>query len=380
MPVVGHLDADLARRPRDGHDGGGAGRVLDDVGQGFLCDSVPAEVDARWDAGRPCAVDDDPGPDAGRRRLGCQGRDLVEAGRRCQVGEALVVASEHGQHPAHLGEGVPAAGLDGAESLGRDVRLRAQPVEPDARLNGDEADGVRDDVVQLASDPQPLGVDRVLGQGEALALQLSRSELVDLRVGTSGPDQLGESDDASERDCVEEERAEGGPRQEQVRRHDQCVADRDGRQALAPRALHHDGVGREGDADAGSSRRRTRVRLRSRSPSRRRPAAEPAGERRTGGRRRAPGRTPTSSVAERSAPSPASTSHMAARTTAPIRSRTSNSHRSLAAFIPGAYSRRAALGIGRATDAEAWSQGLGRAAGAVVACRPTRRQANEPDR
>jgi hypothetical protein len=65
-----------------------------------------------------------------------------------------VVRTQHTEQPAHLGQGLPSGGLDlGQHGPGLVPRLVDHEV-PVPGLNGDHAHAVRDDVVQLARDPE----------------------------------------------------------------------------------------------------------------------------------------------------------------------------------------------------------------------------------
>ena len=96
-----------------------------------------------------------------------------QAGRRLPLG-LVVVGPEDADQPAEFGQRRPPGGLDLDECVpGRGPFLPER--EPlGAGLQHHQAQGVADDVVQLAGDPRPLAGHRQAGVLRALPLQLVR--------------------------------------------------------------------------------------------------------------------------------------------------------------------------------------------------------------
>jgi hypothetical protein len=141
--------------------------------------------------------------------------------------------------------------LDGGQCpLGR-VRVLAQLVQADAGLDGDRRHRVRHDIVQLAGDPEPLLVDGPRGRRCLLGLHPLGALGVDLGVGTSRADQLGDGDHHGERERVEEQVAQCRARDRQVREHDQGIADDDGDEPRPSGVLGQDRVRRQRHTEAG---------------------------------------------------------------------------------------------------------------------------------
>ncbi len=93
---------------------------------------------------------------------------------------ASVALAEEADELSHLGERAPRCRLDGLERLARATGIMPEQFGGGVGLDCDDADRVRDDVVQLACDPPALrghGLTRPL---LALRLELS-SELVHQR-------------------------------------------------------------------------------------------------------------------------------------------------------------------------------------------------------
>ena len=175
----------------------------------------------------------------------------AKPGAGTRLAAALVAVPQHPEHPTHLGEGGAAAGLDRGQRSLRGIRVRPQPVQPHAGLDGDGGHRVRHDVVQLAGDPQPLLVDRPTCHRGPLGLEPRGPLGVDLRVGPSSADQLGDGDHHRERDGVEEEVAQRGARDRQVRQDDQPVADDDGDESGPPGIRGQDRVRRQRHPEPG---------------------------------------------------------------------------------------------------------------------------------
>src|SRR6187549_1891680 len=70
--------------------------------------------------------------------------------------ELLVAAAQDAEHPPQLDKRLPPARFDRAERLAHGLLLAHQDALGSLRLDDDDADCVRDDVVQLARDPRTL--------------------------------------------------------------------------------------------------------------------------------------------------------------------------------------------------------------------------------
>ena len=161
VAVVAHLDLQLvaARSGRSTSARAGV-RVLERVGQALLDDPVGGEVERAREREaarrRPAAAPAGPArptssSSASRpSRPGC-GREL----------DVVAVAAHRAEQAAHLGERRAAGLLDAARAPRVSSRERVGQLVPDgADLQHHHADGVGDDVVQLARDPRALLGDR----------------------------------------------------------------------------------------------------------------------------------------------------------------------------------------------------------------------------
>ena len=97
-------------------------------------------------------VQPDGQPDRGA--AGGEGSEVIDRGRRRQ--RAVLPAAEGADQPAHRTERLPAGGFDVYERLPGLVRLIRPHLLGGLGLHDDPGDVVRDDVVQLAGDRQPL--------------------------------------------------------------------------------------------------------------------------------------------------------------------------------------------------------------------------------
>ena len=88
--------------------------------------------------------------------------------------QLLVLAAQHAEQPADLGQRLAAAGLDGLERLRRAGRVALGEPPRARRLHDHRAQRVRDDVVQLAGDPRALLARRRRGAARAVALEPAR--------------------------------------------------------------------------------------------------------------------------------------------------------------------------------------------------------------
>ena len=105
--------------------------------------------------------------------------DLSQAGVRHAP---VVRVTKHPEDGPHLVQRLGARLLDRHQRLARPFRPLVEQVRGDAGLHVDDGDGVGDGVVDLARDPEPLGVDprtrlllpgpfRLLGPAPALRLR-----------------------------------------------------------------------------------------------------------------------------------------------------------------------------------------------------------------
>ena len=170
MSVVVHLHRQLTGSVRQ-LDGRGAGpRVADDVGQRLLHDPERCQIDARRE--RPTlAVHFQRDPDAGR---GGAGHEVVKAvqARRRRPGRLLAGAAQHAEHRADLAQGVGARLVDRRQRDPRLLGLLVHQMQGDAGLDVDQRDVVRQHVVELLGDAQPLLVGLAAGLELASALDL----------------------------------------------------------------------------------------------------------------------------------------------------------------------------------------------------------------
>ena len=128
-----------------------APRVLERVGQPLLHDAVGGQVDRRR-AARTARR-----RRAGRRRRPALRTSSSSASSRSRPGAGASSAcssppAHRAEQPAHLGERRAPGLLDAPQRLGVLGRRVGQPVPDRAGLQHHHADGVGDDVVQLAGD------------------------------------------------------------------------------------------------------------------------------------------------------------------------------------------------------------------------------------
>ena len=181
--------------------------VFERVRQTFLDDPVRGHVQT----GRQVvdlALDRQIDRKPGRAHAGDQILDSAQARLRRQRG-AVVVKSQHAEHPSHLLQRLAAGALDRAERLARGALAVAQHAPRPARLQQHDADRVRDDVVQLARDPRPLLGDRCMGSLVGLALDLIRATLQRALAGTAAAHDAASNERAAEE---HDEEAEIGDR------------------------------------------------------------------------------------------------------------------------------------------------------------------------
>ena len=149
--------------------------MLERVRQALLDDAIGGKVDpAREREG--LAVDVQLGGQAGAADLVQQRVEAVETGLRNEL-DLVLVAPHCGKETAHLGERGPAGPLDAPERVAV-VGPRVGKLVPDgAHLQHHHADGVGDDVVELAGDPSALLRHGDAGRYLALALRPDSADL-----------------------------------------------------------------------------------------------------------------------------------------------------------------------------------------------------------
>ncbi len=171
LTLVRNLDQQLLIALVDAYPAAPGTGVPDHVGQGLLDDPERRHIDVGWQW-PALAVPLDFHADAGS---GGRLRELVKVGEargRLERGPVAgqfaghIPAPQRYQHSPQARQGLPAGGLDGRQRLAGLFRLR-RPASR-TRLNGDDADAVRDHVVQFAGDAQSLGGHR---PGLALGVQ-----------------------------------------------------------------------------------------------------------------------------------------------------------------------------------------------------------------
>ena len=168
-------DLDVERRPRRRSRstcGSRRARVLEHVGQRLLHDPVGSQLDPgpRGRGFRPSSRVDLDARVAHVRHQGVEVVDGLRPAGRCAVG---VLVAEQPEHRPGLGQRLAAGLGDDLEGVLGRVHVGPDDVRADACLDGDQRHAVRDDVVQLAGDPQALlddGPGSVLAGGRRLLL------------------------------------------------------------------------------------------------------------------------------------------------------------------------------------------------------------------
>jgi hypothetical protein len=156
--------------------------MLQRVGQALLDDPVRRQIDRAWERDG-VALDLEPHRQPGSTDALDQGVEALEAGLGRQIRVLTVV--HRAEEPAHLRERRPARLLDVLERVAVRRQLSGEVVPDGADLEHHHADGVGDDVVELARDPRAL-----LGHGEAggrLALPFCLARPLLRLLGLSGP-------------------------------------------------------------------------------------------------------------------------------------------------------------------------------------------------
>ena len=169
-------------------------RVPERVGQALLHDSIGREVD-RGGQRDALALDLQPHRKARAPELLDQRVEAVEARMRGALG-VLTVASHRAEQAAHLAQCRAAGLLDAPERLAVPLELVREVVPDGADLKHHHADGVRDDVVELARDARALLGDCDTRRGLALPLRLRRTQLRCVgALGSLAQDEAGEPAD-----------------------------------------------------------------------------------------------------------------------------------------------------------------------------------------
>jgi hypothetical protein len=183
LAVVAYCDLQLVGPVVEAHIHPAGVRVLECVGQAFLHDSIGGEVDrAREREG--VAVDVQPDWKPGAAHLFQQRVEPVDT-RMGREFEAIAVAAHRPEQAAHLGKGSAAGLLDASKGIPV-LREHIRELVPNgADLEHHDADGVSDDVVELARDPRPLLGDRDARRCLPLLLGLGRAYFG--RLGLLGP-------------------------------------------------------------------------------------------------------------------------------------------------------------------------------------------------
>jgi hypothetical protein len=156
--------------------------VLERVGQRLLHDPVGGQVDAGGQRPR-FALDRQLDRQAGLAGGQHQRIEVGQAGLRGQRLATAAAVTQQPEQPAHLGQGLPARGLDLGQGGGglRGVGGDAAPGR--SGLHHHHAHGVGDDVVQLAGDPPPLLGHRPASPSFLLAGELGVERLQPGGVG-----------------------------------------------------------------------------------------------------------------------------------------------------------------------------------------------------
>ena len=186
LAVIGDLQDEPGRAVADGHLGRLRPGVLERVRQGLLHDPVGGQVQpggqVRRGAVDPGGHGQAGGPDPGQQ--------LAQAGQSRRRRPAVRLAglrADGRQHPAELGQGLPARRADRAQRLPGRLRAGAEHVLGGAGLDDDHAEGVGDDVVQLAPDPGLLLGDRPPGLQFLLAAAVGGAGPQLTEVGAGQP-------------------------------------------------------------------------------------------------------------------------------------------------------------------------------------------------
>ena len=128
--------------------------MLERVGERLLHDAVRGEVDARRQLARR-ARDTKLDGETGRANVPNERVELCK-GRLRRHRDLLVLGAEHAEQPPHLVERLRGGSLDRVDGRAGVVGLGLEAVPRPSGLEDDDADRVRDDVVQLAGDARAL--------------------------------------------------------------------------------------------------------------------------------------------------------------------------------------------------------------------------------
>ena len=155
-------------------------RVLERVREALLDDAIGGQVERRrqrHSVAPHVELDGKAGAPKGLQ----QRVEAAEAGLRSQL-HVLGPLAHGAEEAAHLAERVAAGLLDARERLPVPLQLGRQLVPHGPDLEHHDADGVRDDVVQLAGDPRALLRDGDTGRRLALPLRVIGTRLRHLGV------------------------------------------------------------------------------------------------------------------------------------------------------------------------------------------------------
>jgi hypothetical protein len=175
LAVIDDLDLKIGGRVAQRHAGVCGTGVLEGVGERFLNDPKRGDVHAGRQIER-LALDGQLDRKPGRGEA-CQ--QLVDASqaRLWSKGQLRVVLTQHSEQAAHLGQRLLPGALNLIERPAGLNGAGGQFAPAAARLQHHDADGVRDDVMQLPRDSRALLRNGLARLGVALALQFYRSSL-----------------------------------------------------------------------------------------------------------------------------------------------------------------------------------------------------------
>src|SRR5438067_4901413 len=152
--VVAYLDVELIGAVPHHHVGLAGVRVFEHVGQVFLDDAVGGEVESTRERDR-LAVDVQVNRETGMAHLIQERFEVLEARLRSEFG-VLVGAAHRAEQASHLGERRATGLLDTFQRLPVTRPSLWQLMAHRADLEDHHADGVDDDVMELARDPSAL--------------------------------------------------------------------------------------------------------------------------------------------------------------------------------------------------------------------------------
>ncbi len=133
--------------------------MLATVRQRLLDDAICGEVKS-WRQRNCIALGAHVDRYAGGAGVGDEPADMLESGLRCERSGA--VGAQDSEQPSHLRHRLAGGVLDVLEVVDLRGLISVQAAAHGLRLDGDDADAVRDDVVQLARDAPAFVGDRAL--------------------------------------------------------------------------------------------------------------------------------------------------------------------------------------------------------------------------